>query len=85
MAKKPETPKAGDNSKFDSFAERIGRLMDEKDQIAEAIKEVYAEAKSTGLNPKTMRKAISISRKDIDEWKAEQDEIDIFLHALGLV
>ena len=88
MAKKPETPKAADNSKFETFAERIDRLMDEKDQISEAIKEVYQEAKSAGLNPKAMRKAISVSRKSaeqLEKWKAEEEDADIYLNALGLI
>jgi uncharacterized protein (UPF0335 family) len=75
----------GDNSKFEAFAERIGHLLDEKAQIAEAVGEVYAEAKSAGLNPKAMRKAIAISRKDQEKWKAEEAEVEILLHALGLI
>ena len=83
MAKKPAG--VGDNSKFENFAERIGRLLDEKEQISEAIKEVYAEAKSAGLNVKAMRKAIGISRKDIEKWKAEEADVEIYLHSLGLL
>ena len=83
MTKKPAG--VGDNSKFGDFAERINNLLDERDQLNEAVKEVYAEAKSAGLNPKAMRKAIAISRKDQEKWRAEESEVEILLHALGLL
>ena len=83
MAKKPAG--VGDNSKFIDFADRINRLLDERDQLSEAVKEVYAEAKSAGLSPKAMRKAIAISRKDQEKWRAEESEVEILLHALGLL
>jgi len=45
-----------------SFIERIERLEDEKRALGEDIKEVYAEAKGSGFEPKIMRQ-ISPSRK----------------------
>ena len=76
----------GDNSneRLKSFSERINNLLDEKDRIGEDLKEVYAEAKSDGFNTKALRKAVVISRKDKAEWQAEQDEIDLYLAALGV-
>ena len=46
-----------------SFIERIERLEDEKRALGEAIKEVYAEAKGSGFEPKIMRQIIKIRRK----------------------
>ena len=78
------TPKAGDNS-FGHYAGRINHLLDEQDELKESVKEVYAEAKAAGLTPKTMRRAISTARKaakDRTKWEKEEEEYDIFLHAL---
>src|ERR1700758_4858936 len=41
-----------------SFIERIERLEDEKRALGEDIKEVYAEAKGSGFEPKIMRQII---------------------------
>ena len=38
-----------------SFIERIERLEEEKATITVDIREVYAEAKATGFDPKIMR------------------------------
>ena len=53
-----------------SFIERIERLEDEKRALGEDIKEVYAEAKGSGFEPKIMRQIIKIRRMD----KEEHDE-----------
>ena len=41
-----------------SFIERIERLEEEKRALGEDIKEVYAEAKGTGFEPKIMRQIL---------------------------
>ncbi len=64
------------------IANRIMRLMDEKDAIQEDIKEVYAEAKSLGYDTKALRKAIALLRKDPDEVQEEQAMIDLYLSVL---
>ena len=47
------------------FIERIERLEDEKRALGEDVKEVYAEAKGSGFEPKIMRQIIKIRRMDI--------------------
>jgi uncharacterized protein (UPF0335 family) len=67
-----------------SFIERIERLEAEKQTIADDIKDVYGEAKSTGFDTKILRKVISIRKQDADE-RAEQEAIlDTYLQALGM-
>ncbi len=68
-----------------SFIERIERLEAEKQTIADDIKDVYGEAKSTGFDAKILRKVIAIRKQDADE-RAEQEAIlDSYLHALGMI
>ncbi len=45
-----------------SFIERIERLEEEKRALGDDIKDVYAEAKGTGFEPKIMRQIIKISQ-----------------------
>ena len=54
-----------------SFIERIERLEEEKAALLADIKEVYAEAKGTGFDPKTMRKVVSLRKmEDSDRQEA---------------
>jgi uncharacterized protein (UPF0335 family) len=67
-----------------SFIDRIERLEEEKRTIADDIKDVYAEAKSVGFIPKTMKQIIALRKKDADQ-RAEEDAIlETYLIALGM-
>ena len=66
------------------FIERIERLEEEKKGIADDVKDVYAEAKSTGYDTRTMRSIVRLRRME----KHARDEADALLetyrNALGL-
>ena len=66
------------------FIERIERLEEEKSGISDDIKDVYAEAKSTGFVPKTMRAIVQLRKME----KHHRDEADALMetyrNALGL-
>lgn len=67
-----------------TIVERIERLDAEKAEIAEQIKEVYAEAKGNGFDTKTIRKVIALRKKDPNERCEEEAMLDLYLHALGM-
>ena len=64
--------------------ERIERLEEEKKGIADDVKDVYGEAKSTGFDTKTMRAIVRLRKME----KHHRDEADALLetyrNALGL-
>ena len=66
------------------FIERIERLEEEKRGFADDIKDVYAEAKSTGFDGKTMRAIVRLRKME----KHHRDEADALMEtyrkALGL-
>ncbi len=67
------------------FIERIETLEEERKAVADQIKDVYAEAKGTGFDTKTM-KAIVRLRKMEASARAEQEALlDTYKTALGLV
>ncbi len=74
---------AGDRLK--SLIERIERLEEEKRALGEDIKEVYAEAKGTGFDPKIMRQIIRIRKRDKDDLDEEESLLDIYKRALGML
>jgi uncharacterized protein (UPF0335 family) len=89
MTKQPEGPKIGDNSlnggQLRAFVERVERLSEEKKAIADDIKDVFAEAKGNGFDTKIMRKTIKIRAMDRDKWREEEEILDLYLAALGLL
>ena len=67
------------------FIERIERLEEEKQALMADIKDVYAEAKATGFEPKIMRQIVRMRGMD-RELLNEQDELlTTYRTALGLV
>ena len=68
-----------------SIVERVERLNIEKAEIAEQIKEVYAEAKGNGFSTSILRKVVRI--RSMDQAKRMEDEAitDLYLSALGLL
>ncbi|MCY0096547.1 DUF2312 domain-containing protein [Hoeflea ulvae] len=67
-----------------SFVERIERLEEEKKTIADDIKDVYGEAKSTGYDVKVLRKVIAIRKQDANDRMEQEAILDTYLHALGM-
>ncbi len=68
-----------------SIIERVERLEEEKKTIADDIKEVYAEAKANGFDTKTLRKVVTLRKKDRAEREEEEAMLDLYLNALGMV
>ncbi len=68
-----------------SLIERIERLEEEKRALGEDIKEVYAEAKGDGFDPKIMRQIIRIRKRDKDDLDEEESLLDIYKRALGML
>jgi len=67
-----------------TIVERIERLDEEKREVAEQIKEVYAEAKGNGFDTKTLRKIVALRKKDPNERSEEEAMLDLYMSALGM-
>jgi uncharacterized protein (UPF0335 family) len=66
-----------------SIVERVERLETEKAEIAEQIKEVFAEAKGNGFDVKVLRKVIRIRKQDRAKRMEEEAILDLYLSAIG--
>ncbi len=64
--------------------ERIERLEGEKKGIADDIKDVYGEAKSTGFDTKTMRVIIRLRKMEKHHRDEAEAMIETYKSALGL-
>ncbi len=66
------------------FIERIERLEEEKAALASDVREVYAESKSVGFDPKVMRQIIKLRKMDSADQQELEALIDTYKHALGM-
>lgn len=76
----------GSNSEreLEALIQRVERLNEEKDEIAEDIKQVYAEAKITGFDVRAMRKVVAERKLDTAERKERRAVFDTYAAALNL-
>lgn len=66
------------------FIERIERLEEDKAGIAGDIKDVYAEAKGTGFDAKTMRGIVKLRKMDRPARQEAEALMETYKAALGL-
>lgn len=67
-----------------SFIERVETLEGEKAALAEDIKEIFAEAKGTGFDVKTIRKIIAERKIDIEKRREAYELLDLYKTAIGM-
>ena len=68
-----------------AFVERIERLEEEKNAIADDVRDVYAEAKANGYDVKALRKVVRMRKQDVNERKEQEAILETYLHALGML
>ena len=73
---------AGDRLR--SFIERIERLEEERATIAVDIREVYAEAKANGFDPKIMRQVVKLRKMESGDRQEQEAMLEIYKEALGM-
>lgn len=71
-------------ARIKAFIERVERMEEEKKAIAEDIKDVYAEAKATGFEPKILRKIVSMRKQNAEKRREEQELTDLYCAAIGM-
>lgn len=66
------------------FMERIERLVEEKQAIADDIKEVFSEAKANGYDTKTMRAVLRLRKMETHTRQEHDALLETYRAALGL-
>lgn len=67
-----------------SFIERVERLEEEKATLMADIREVYAEAKGVGFDPKIMRKVVRLRQMEDADRQEEELILETYLRAMGM-
>jgi len=79
----PDVLNASAQSQLKSIIERVERLEQEKAELSEQLKEVFAEAKGNGFDVKALRKIVRIRKQDRARRMEEEAILDLYLSALG--
>ncbi len=66
------------------FIERVETLEEEKKGLADDLKDVYAEAKSTGFDTKTMRAIVRLRRMEKHHRDEADALVETYRRALGV-
>lgn len=62
---------------------KIERLEEEKKEVAEQIKDIYAEAKAFGFDTKALRQVIRLRKVDRADREEQEMVLETYLIALG--
>lgn len=65
-----------------AIIERVEHLEEEKKEIAEQVKEVYAEAKANGYSTKILRQVVKMRKMDAEQRQEDEAMLDIYWRAL---
>ena len=68
-----------------SFIERIERLEEEKAELGDQIRDVFAEAKGSGFDIKIIRQVLKIRKMETQERLEQEELFDLYLAALGMI
>jgi uncharacterized protein (UPF0335 family) len=68
-----------------AFVERVERLEEEKKATSDDIRDVYAEAKGTGFDPKAIRQIVKLRKMDPDQRREQEEILETYMHALGML
>mgnify|MGYP005841026429 CR=1 FL=1 len=68
-----------------ALIEKIERLEEEKRELQETIKEVFAEAKGDGFDVKVMRQLIRLRRIKPHERAETEELLETYKAALGML
>ncbi len=71
--------------RLQAFIDRIERLEEEKKALSEDIKEVYGEAKGVGFDVKIIRKLISLRKMEPEKRNEEEELLDLYRTAIGML
>ena len=73
------------NGQLKSIVERIENIDGQIKELRDDRNDILAEAKSAGLDPKTLRKVVSIRKEDSKKREQARAILDSYLVQLGMV
>lgn len=86
MQENAETANVGGvtGERLKSLIERIERVTEEKDDLANDIKEIFQESKSAGFDVATMKQIIKLRKLTAEKRQEAEALLETYLTALGI-
>lgn len=72
------------DERLNTLIERIERLEEEKQNIAEDIRDVYTEAKAVGYDSRIIRQIVKLRRMKPEDRKEQFALLETYANALGI-
>ncbi len=73
---------AGDRLR--QLIDKIERLEDEKREVGEQVKEVFAEAKGEGFDVKVLRQVLKLRRMKPHDRTEQEELLELYKVAIGM-
>jgi uncharacterized protein (UPF0335 family) len=73
------------DAKLKQIVSSIESLEDNYAEIKEHIAAVYKDAAAQGFDVKIIRKIIALRKKDLNKVKEEEDLLEMYKRALGMI
>lgn len=67
------------------FIEKVERLEEEKTELMDAIREVFAEAKGNGFDTKIMKQVLKMRKMKQEDLMEQEELLTLYMQALGMV
>ncbi len=67
-----------------SIIKRIEKLEEDKAAVGEDLKEVYAEAKGTGFDVKTIRHIVRLRKVELEKRRESEELLELYKAAIGM-
>jgi uncharacterized protein (UPF0335 family) len=72
------------SERLQSFIDRVERMEEEKKNLMDDIKDVFAEAKATGFDVKILREILRLRKLDKADRQEQEHLLDLYKRALGM-
>ena len=73
------------NNQLSELVRRIENLEEQRFNLSEDVKEVLLEAKGLGYDTRIIKKIIAMRKKSPEDIQREQDLMDSYMAALGML
>lgn len=70
-------------AQLQAFIDRIEKMEEEKSTIGADIRDIYAEARGTGFDPKIIRKVVALRKQEKSKRDEEAAMLDLYLAAIS--
>ncbi len=80
----PKVSEAVSSERLKSFVKRIEKLEEDKGSVLEDLKDVYAEAKSTGFDVKILRQIVRLRKVELEKRREYEELLELYKSALGM-